>query len=91
MVYLHYRKVGNITEPFYVGRASRKDRCYSRDSRTNAWHDAVADSGGKFGVIIVESGLTLSDSIEKERVYIQRLASKYLVNVKDRSKARKSL
>ena len=65
-VYRHIRLDKNV--PFYIGKASRLDRAYSKQGRNKKWEEIVKSTNYEVEVIL--SDLTSKEASKKEREFI---------------------
>ena len=74
-VYLHIKATDN--SPFYIGKGNGR-RCFSRQSRSDYWHNIVNKHG--YHVVIIEDNLTNEAAAELEMYWIKRIGRKDLNN-----------
>lgn len=73
-VYQHVRLDTN--EVFYIGMGSNKKRAYSKDSRSEHWHNVVNKAG--YSVQIIAEGISYQDALALEIQLVKVIGRKDL-------------
>lgn len=72
-IYLHVKKTNG--EPFYIGKGTGK-RCEVKHSRSSHWKNIV--NKHDYDIILLETNLTIEESINYEKYWIKRIGRKDL-------------